>query len=106
MFDDHVKMHPEVSKFLNRLEKPAHAKAQRLIDLLIEKRKTLGMPFSKKIASGLYELRVAGIQNVRILYAFSDELPVLLYAFAKKRQKLARRDIDTALQRLETLRDI
>lgn len=106
MLDGHIKMHPEVSKFLNYLEKPAHAKALRLIDILVEKRESLGMPFSKKISSGLYELRVSGIQNVRILYAFSNELPVLLHAFVKKRQKLARRDIDTALQRLGTLRDI
>ena len=59
------------------------------------------MPYSKKITPNLYELRVLGKNNLRILYTIdSDEREIiLLHAFAKKSQKLNVKDISLAESR-------
>ncbi|MBI2442400.1 MAG: type II toxin-antitoxin system RelE/ParE family toxin [Candidatus Levybacteria bacterium] len=46
------------------------SKSIRLIDLLKVFGNNLGMPYSKKVSTNLYELRVRGQQEIRILYCF------------------------------------
>ena len=59
-----------VESYLSSLEHPARAKLARLMDLLEKYGPGLGMPHSKMIAPGLYELRVRGQNEVRIFYMF------------------------------------
>ena len=96
IFDDNLE------KFIKSLEKPTIAKVLRIIDLLELFGNKLNMPHSKKVAVHLFELRVRGIQDVRILYAFNKGEVVLLHGFIK-RAVVFLKEIDIALSKLNRL---
>lgn len=92
-----------VESFLSSLEHPTRAKVARLIDLLQKYGPNLGMPHSKIITSGLYELRIRGKIEVRIFYTFKDKFVYFLHAFKKHSQKTPDKEIETANQRLKLI---
>ena len=92
-----------VEKFVRDTDPAATAKIMRQIDLLEHYGPKLSLPHAKKITSQLYELRIRGRQEVRILYAFVGRGIVLLHAFYKKRQKLPGKDIKVAEARFKQL---
>ena len=55
---------PKLEDFVAGLERPTLAKTLRALDLLEQFGNELGMPHSKKIGSGLFELRVRGRHEV------------------------------------------
>ena len=59
--------------YLLSLEQSSSNKAFRLIKLLVTFGNMIGMPYSKKLLSNLYELRVRGQQEVRIFYFFYND---------------------------------
>lgn len=93
-------------KFIESLERPTIAKIMREIDLLEKFGHQLDMPHSRKIAANLFELRIRGIQEVRIFYTFSGERVVLLHGFIKKSQKIPLRERVLATQKLHHLTEI
>lgn len=64
---------------------------------------TLGLPHSKKVHAKLFELRSRGKQEVRIFYAFHKDAAVLLHGFVKKSRRIPKKEIRTALQKLQHL---
>lgn len=74
-----------------------------MIDLLERYGKLLGMPYSKKITSNLYELRVRGKVEARILYGFKSGSIVFLHAFKKKKDKISQKEIQLAARRFSGL---
>lgn len=92
-----------VKNFIKDLEFTTSAKVFRTIELLEKFGNNLGMPHSKHIGGGLFELRVRGQQEVRFLYAFYKGAAVLLNGFLKKSQKIPKNEIETARQKLSTL---
>ena len=90
----------ELEKFIYSLQKQTIAKVLRVADLLEIFGNKLGMPHSKKITSQLFELRIRGAQEVRILYTFSSNKAVLLTGFLKKSKKTPRREIERARHKL------
>jgi len=62
------------------------------------------MPHSKKLTSNLFELRIRGRVEVRILYTFIRKDIYLLHAFKKKQQKTPREAIGLAKRRLRDWR--
>lgn len=79
------------------------AKALRTLDLLVKFSNKLSMPHSKKIERNLFELRIRGKQELRILYCFHKNAIVLLHAFIKKTQKIPQKHILLAKKRLDSL---
>ena len=73
----------EVKIFLQTLEEQTFAKVLHVIDLLEEFGADLRMPHSKPLGKGLYELRVRGFQEVRLLYAFRTNSAVIVHALCK-----------------------
>ncbi|MBT3864973.1 type II toxin-antitoxin system RelE/ParE family toxin [Candidatus Peregrinibacteria bacterium] len=61
------------------------------------------MPHSKKIDDKLFELRIRGKKEVRIIYCFYRNTIILLHAFVKKTQKIPKRSILVAKNRLNSL---
>ena len=61
------------------------------------------MPYSKKLLTNLYELRVRGRQKVRIFYCFYQNQAIIVHAFIKKSQKTPQKEIKTALNRIALL---
>ena len=92
-----------LEKFIEGLEKAAIAKVLRSIDLLERFGCNLQMPHSKKIKKNLFELRVRGQQEVRIFYTFHQRQIILLHGFIKKSQKIPKKEIDFAAQKMAGL---
>lgn len=92
-----------VKDFIEKLEKSSYARVLRLIDLLQEFGPFLKMPYSKKVASALYELRVKGKESIRIFYTQISQEYYLLHAFKKKKQKIPKKEIEIALDRVKEL---
>lgn len=95
-----------VDKFIKSLEKQTIAKVLRTIDLLELFGYKLTMPHAKKIRKNLYELRVHGAQNMRILYTLHGDSAILLHCFIKKSQRTRNREITIALQKIKKLDSI
>jgi len=90
-----------VEEFTKSLDEATIAKAIHAIDLLEKYGPFLGMPHSKKLASELYELRIRGKQEVRIIYGFVGKNIFLLHGFKKQTQKTPKKEIVTALSRFK-----
>ena len=68
-----------LEKFIKSLQKPTIAKGLRNIDLLEEFGEKLGPPHTKKVSARLFELRIPGKQEIRILYSFRKPQIFLLH---------------------------
>ncbi|TSC67882.1 MAG: hypothetical protein G01um101466_618, partial [Parcubacteria group bacterium Gr01-1014_66] len=73
-----------LEEFIQSLESGTIAKVLRTIDLLEIFGHRLGMPHSKSVGGGLLELRIRGVQDVRIFYAFKSGEALLLHGYIKK----------------------
>ena len=96
----------DLEKFIELLEKSTTAKVLRIIDLLELFGNKLGMPHSKMVFNRLFELRIRGIQEVRILYVFDKGEAVLLHGFIKKSRHVPKKEIDLALGKLNRLTSV
>jgi len=61
------------------------------------------MPHSKSIGRGLFELRIRGKKEIRIIYCYHRNEIVLLKAFIKKTQKIPKRFLTQAKERQSSL---
>src|SRR3989338_10755158 len=91
-----------VFEFIQILNVKARNKIAEVLDLLEEHGILLGHPLSKKLTgTPLWELRILGSDNIRIFYvAVVNRRFLLLHAFAKKKQKTDKKEIKTAINRL------
>lgn len=96
-FDERIEV------FLTKLEKPTIAKVLRTIDLLERFGHQLGMPHSKNIDHKLFELRIRGQQEIRLIYTFHNNKAIILHGFIKKSQKISKKDFSIARQKLLAL---
>lgn len=92
-----------VEKFIRLLDKSTISKFSRNADLLEKHGPLLGMPHSKRLTKDLYELRIKGRQEVRIIYAFVSNKIYLLHGFLKKTQKTPIKEIKIAEHRFASL---
>ncbi len=95
-----------VKKFIESLSKQQKAKIFRLL-LTIEVYGLLAiLPHTKKLSgTPLWEIRVLGKDNIRILYiTIAHETVFVLHGFIKKKQKTPQKEITLAMNRYkETL---
>jgi phage-related protein len=90
-----------VEQFVLKLPSGLLARYLRLTDLMLEFGPNLGMPHTRAMGSGLFELRVKGAEGiVRIFYCtIVSKRIIMLHAFIKKSQKTPKRELDIAKQR-------
>ena len=55
------------------------------------------------LGNGLYELRIRGKIEIRIFYSFRKNFIYLLHVFKKQAQKTPNKELDIAIQRLNSL---
>ncbi|MEK9207827.1 MAG: type II toxin-antitoxin system RelE/ParE family toxin [Patescibacteria group bacterium] len=91
-----------VDEFLKKLSPKTKARLTHLFDLLNTYGNMLRMTYSKRIDKNLYELRIRGIQEIRVFYCFRGRRIILLHAFRKQTQKTPRKEIEVALKRIDT----
>ena len=92
-----------LEEFIDSLEKPTIAKVSHSIDLLEEFGNKLYFPHTKKVFSDLFELRIHGKQEIRIFYTFHKSKIFLLHGFRKKSQKIPKKQIRIAIQKLKSI---
>lgn len=85
-------------EFIDSLDVKMRAKVFGRLGLLEEHGSELGMPFSRHLDDGIFELRtVVGSNITRILYFFVVGRRVILtHGFVKKTRKTPAREIDRA----------
>ncbi len=83
------------------------AKYIRIMDLMQEHGADLGMPFTKAMGDGLFEIRVKAKEGIgRVFYCtvINKEI-VVLHGFIKKTQKTPSKEIKTALKRMQEVKN-
>src|SRR5262245_32696724 len=92
-----------VEQTVLRLPPGLLARYLRLTDLMIEFGPNLGMPHTRAMGEGLFELRVKGPEGIaRVFYCtLVQRRIVMLHAFIKKAQKTPKRELDIAKRRLQ-----
>lgn len=98
-----VLTNPDIEKFIIYLETNTRAKVTKTIGLLEKFGHLLLMPHSRKVTKDLFELRIRGNQEIRIFYTFHKNSAHLLHGFIKKQQKIPRKEIKQALNKLRRL---
>ncbi len=89
---------PKIENFLKILDNVFLARVLKTIDLLEKYGQSLGMPHSKSIRRGLFELRILGDKQIRISYIFYEKSAYLLHIFRKKTGKITKKDINYAIR--------
>lgn len=95
--------HEEIEHFIEQLGSSSHTKCIYSIKLLEKYGLYLRMPHVKKIVRNLYELRITGHEEVRLLFTPRGTYFIILLAFKKKTNKIEKKYLTTALQRMHTI---
>lgn len=90
-----------VSDFLDELNPKQQAKVLRIFMYIKEYGLQSVIPHIKKLSgTPLWEIRILGQDNIRVIYVLVSEHGVLiLHAFIKKKQKTPKKEIEIALER-------
>ena len=95
-----------VDDFLDKLytnNLKLYVKTMRNLNLLEATGNLLGMPYSKPLKDGLFELRSSQGNNISRLFYFFDKGGIIIvdHAILKKTQKIPSADLNLALERKE-----
>lgn len=93
-----------VDEFIKKQQPQARSKIAHNVRLLRQYGNMLGLPHSKALGEGLYELRIRGKEELRVLYCFVKQKTVyLLHAFKKQKQQTPQKDLGLAVSRMKEL---
>lgn len=94
-----------VDEFIFKQQPQAKAKIAHAVKLLKQYGNQLGLPHSKALGSGLYELRIRGKEELRIFYIFAKVKKIyLLHGFKKQTQQTPKKELEIALDRMKSLK--
>ncbi|MBU0531610.1 MAG: type II toxin-antitoxin system RelE/ParE family toxin [Candidatus Uhrbacteria bacterium] len=93
----------KLEKFVRSLDIQTSVRVIRTIELLEKFSNKLGLPHSRSLGKGLFELRVRGQKEIRILYVFHKNSIVLLHGFIKKSKQIPIKELDAAIQKKKQL---
>lgn len=94
-----------VQDFIRQQDKQTKSKIVRSIDLINKYGPDLGMPHSRYIGYGIYELRIRGRNEVRIFYivVVNNQEVIFIHAFKKRTQKMPHKEYIIAKDRKDIL---
>jgi phage-related protein len=97
---------PKLEKEILRLPDGLLARYLRLTDLMMEFGSNLGLPHTKHIEGGLFELRVKSKEGiVRVFFCTKiGKKIIMLHSFIKKSQKTPKKEIKTARIRMSEVK--
>src|SRR3989344_6296400 len=94
-------LHPEVRRFLKSLTPELKMRSSEQLILLKTFGRQLSPPDSKKVSPELFELRIVGAIQIRLMYGFvGDNIALVVSGFVKKSQKIPPRELKLAHKRL------
>lgn len=90
-----------VKEFIDSLQKIQKAKIFRVFEIYQRYGISSIAPHTKKLSGiPLWEIRIKGKDNIRIIYLVRTQYSILaLHGFIKKKQKTPRRELEIALER-------
>lgn len=91
-----------IKDFLNSLSETQRAKIVKIFKLFQDFGLTILIPYTKHLTNTpLWEIRIRGKDNIRIIYVSQTKNSILvLHGFLKKKQKTPYKEIKIALNRL------
>jgi len=94
---------PNLEQQVLNLPSSLLARYLHLSDLMLEFGSNLGMPHTRAIEGGLFELRVKGKDGIaRVFYCTKvGKRIVMLHVFVKKTQKTPKKELRLAIQRMK-----
>jgi phage-related protein len=97
----------DVEQFVLKLPAGLSAKYFHLADLMLEFGANLGMPHTKSMSNGLFELRVKGKEGIaRVFYCTKvGKRIIVLHRFVKKTAKTPSNELRKAEQRLSEVKN-
>lgn len=84
----------KVEKFIRDQDDITSVRIEKTIDLLEKYGHLIGMPDSKSLSGGLFELRTSGKKQVRIMYVFHKNKAYIIHIFVKKTWKISNKDLE------------
>lgn len=91
-------------------ELPTHlfARYQSMIDKMGIYGPNLGMPHTRAMGKGLFELRLKGQEGIaRVFYCIVREKTItVLHSFVKKTQETPKKELDLAIKRLKEIKEV
>ncbi|MCK5537581.1 MAG: type II toxin-antitoxin system RelE/ParE family toxin [Bacteroidales bacterium] len=83
------------------------ARYLRLTDMMLIYGSNLGLPHTKSLNDGLFELRLKSKEGIaRVFYCTKvGKQIVILHSFTKKSQKIPKKEMNIALKRLKEVKD-
>jgi len=77
------------------------AKTLHIFELVELQGANLGMPYTKPLNNGLFEIRAKGVEGIgRSIYCYQKgEVIIILHSFIKKDQKTPKKDLELAIKR-------
>jgi len=84
------------------------AKLARILELIKEQGGNIGMPLTRAMGDGLFEIRVKGKDGIgRVFFAYIRQQEiVILHSFIKKQQETPQKELQTAKQRLSEIKSV
>ena len=66
----------------------------------------LGMPFTRSVGNGLFEIRAKGKEGIGRAFFCTvvDQRIIILHAFVKKTQKTPKKELDIAIRRMKDVK--
>ena len=97
----------KVERDILKLPSSLLARYIHLTDLMLEFGSNLGMPHTKAVNDGLFELRVKGKDGIaRVFYCTKvGKHIVMLHVFVKKTQKTPKKELKIATQRMREVKN-
>ncbi len=98
--------HPRILKEIESWPVDLQASYARLVETLRSHGPSLGLPHSRTLGDGLFELRPRGKVGIgRAFYCFvSGRRIIILHAFVKKTQKTPQRELEIARRRVSEVK--
>ncbi len=96
-----------VEKNVWQLEKSIKAKYLAIIDMILERGANLGMPFTKAMGKGLFEIRAKGQAGIArgFFCTIKNNTIVILHIFTKKTEKTPKKELDLAQKRMKEVKN-
>lgn len=100
-YNDHVE------KQILSLPRTLSVRYLRLTELMVDYGSDLGMPYTKSLGDGLFELRLKGQEGIaRVCYCtLVGQRIVMLHSFIKKTDKIPHRELDIARKRKREMKN-
>lgn len=90
-------------KFFANLELRLRSRVDSALHLLGEYGNDIGLPYSRALGKGLFELRIIGMTHIRFIYTFYNNKVWILHGFIKKTERISKGDIEYARKQLKLL---